>query len=260
MTTTIAFRAVSDVHAAFDALGRVAHADGPVVVLGDFLNFIDYRTGAGMVADILGIDFARVAARARGSGTDARSLWMDAIAAHGGDFRTELMGHARTQYDAARRALDGADAVYATFGNVDHPGLLREVLGDVLTLVHGGVVEVGGLVVGIVGGGRRSPFGDLGEDDFETALDRLGPVDVLGTHLPPAVPALYRDVVTGLDEKHAEAVSAYLARHRPRLHLFGDVHQPRATTWRVGATTCVNVGYFRATGRAVTVMADGTVC
>jgi hypothetical protein len=33
------------------------------------------------------------------------------------------------------------------------------------------------------------------------------------------------------------------------MHLFGDVHQPQASRWRIGRTQCVNVGYFRATGR-----------
>jgi hypothetical protein len=27
------------------------------------------------------------------------------------------------------------------------------------------------------------------------------------------------------------------------------VHQPQASTWRIGRTRCRNVGYFRATGR-----------
>lgn len=255
----VAFGAVSDVHAAFDALARVAAEPGPLLVLGDFLNFIDYRTGEGMVADILGIEFARVAAAARGSGTDARALWAEAVVAHGGDFRAALVDHAVRQYEAAVVALAGTETI-ATFGNVDHPGLLRRIVGPVATIVHGGVVSAGGLSVGIVGGGRRSPFGDVDEDDFETALARVGGVDVLCTHIPPAVPALYRDVITGLDEKHAEVLSDHLAEHRPRLHLFGDVHQPRATTWRLGQTVCVNVGYFRATGRSVTVMTDGTVC
>ena len=258
--TGVLFRAVSDVHAGFGALARVAAEPGPLVVLGDFLNFIDYRTGAGMVSDILGPEFATRAAWARGSGTDARTLWAEAVAAHPGDFRAELLAAAESQYADARAALEGAGPVWATFGNVDHPGLLRERLAGVVTVLHGDAVDVDGLRVGLVGGGRRSPFGGDGEVDLDTALARLGPVDVLGSHLPPAVPALYRDVVTGLSEKHAEALSDYIAEHRPRLHLFGDVHQPRATTWRLGATTCVNVGYFRATGRAVTIMADGTVC
>jgi Icc-related predicted phosphoesterase len=43
----------------------------------------------------------------------------------------------------------------------------------------------------------------------------------------------------------------FIREHRPRLHLFGDVHQPQASTWRIGPTRCRNVGYFRATGRAI---------
>ena len=74
-----AVRVVSDVHAGFEALRAVAAADGPLLILGDFLNFIDYRTGEGMVADILGLEFARRAAQARGTGADARPMWMEAI-------------------------------------------------------------------------------------------------------------------------------------------------------------------------------------
>lgn len=252
---------ISDVHDAPEALGRVAAESGPLLVLGDFLNFIDYRTGRGMVAEILGLEFARRAARARGTGTDARGLWMEGIAAHAGDFGGDLVRHATAQYRRAAEALAAGSAdVYATFGNVDHPPLLRELLGDVVTVLHGESVDLLGLRVGLVGGGRRSPFGATGEAELAEALERLGPVDVLGTHVPPAVPPLYRDVITGLDERHATAISDYLAEHRPQLHLFGDVHQPRATRWRVGSTTCVNVGYFRATGRAVRIMPDGTVC
>lgn len=253
-------RVVSDVHDSPEALGRVAALGGPLLVLGDFLNFIDYRTGRGMVAEVLGLPFARRAAAARGSGVDARGLWMEAIAGFDGDFGAELRRHAVRQYEAAAAAIAGSD-VYATFGNVDHPALLRSIIGGTgARVLHGESVQIEGLTYGFVGGGRRSPFGDHDELTFGEALERLGPVEVLCTHVPPAVPTLYRDVVTGLDEKHSSAISDYLATHRPRLHLFGDVHQPRATRWRVGRTTCVNVGYFRATGRPTVVTADGQVC
>jgi Icc-related predicted phosphoesterase len=80
-------------------------------------------------------------------------------------------------------------------------------------------------------------------------LDGLGPVDVLCTHVPPAVPALRTDVITGREERGSEPIGEYLRRIQPIYHLFGDVHQPQASTWRVGRTRCVNAGYFRATGR-----------
>lgn len=254
-----AVRVVSDVHAGFEALRAVAAADGPLLILGDFLNFIDYRTGEGMVADILGLEFARRAAQARGTGADARPMWMEAISAHAGDFGADLIAAAKDQYRQAAEVLGDAE-VYATFGNVDHPELLESILGDQITVLHGSSVEIGGLRYGFAGGGRRSPFGFIPSPTIEDALDELGPVDVLCTHVPPDVPTLYRDVVTGLDEKRSPAINEYLATHHPRLHLFGDVHQPRASRWRVGETLCVNVGYFRATGRAVAVTAGGQVC
>ncbi len=254
-----AVRVVSDVHAGFGALAAIARLGGPLLILGDFLNFIDYRTGEGMVADILGIEFARRAALARGRGVDARPMWMEAISVYRGDFGADLLTAAEAQYREAAEALGDAE-VYATFGNVDHPELLESVLGDQITILHGSSVEIAGLRYGFAGGGRRSPFGFTASPSLADALAELGPVDVLCTHVPPEVPTLYRDVITGLDEKRSPAINEYLGAHEPRLHLFGDIHQPRATRWRVGGTLCVNAGYFRATGRAVMLTADGAVC
>jgi len=78
----------------------------------------------------------------------------------------------------------------------------------------------------------------------------MGAVDVLCTHAAPAVPQLSCDTIGGRC-KHSEAVLGYLLAHGPRWHYFGDVHQPQALSWRVGATLCRNVGYFRLTERAV---------
>jgi Icc-related predicted phosphoesterase len=81
-------------------------------------------------------------------------------------------------------------------------------------------------------------------------LGRLGPVDILCTHVPPDVQPLASDVV-GRTSKASKEILDYLLEFEPPFHFFGDIHQPQATTWRVGNTTCINVGYFRATGRGV---------
>ena len=81
-------------------------------------------------------------------------------------------------------------------------------------------------------------------------LASLGSVDILCTHVAPAVSSLARDVVGG-KEKGSAAVLDYLLRVQPPFHYFGDIHQPQAISWRVGDTRCRNVGYFRATGKAV---------
>ena len=82
-------------------------------------------------------------------------------------------------------------------------------------------------------------------------LRKLGPVDILCSHLPPAVEALETDVITGRVEGSSEAIRIYLLEHQPAYHYFGDIHQPQASRWRLGRTRCINVGYFRATRRAV---------
>ncbi|NIR39254.1 MAG: metallophosphoesterase [Actinobacteria bacterium] len=81
-------------------------------------------------------------------------------------------------------------------------------------------------------------------------LAGLGPVDVLCTHVPPAVPQLSNDVIGGR-AKESAAILDYVLDQQPAFHYFGDVHQPQATEWRVGPTHCRNVGYFRATRRPV---------
>jgi Icc-related predicted phosphoesterase len=116
------------------------------------------------------------------------------------------------------------------------------------------VVEIDGVTFGFVGGGVETPLGAQGEvsdDEMRSKLSGLGEVDVLCSHLPPAVEPLYRDVVTGRLERGSQPILEYLNDVQPAFHFFGDVHQPQASTWRVGHTLCRNVGYFRATRRPV---------
>ena len=105
--------------------------------------------------------------------------------------------------------------------------------------------------VGFAGGGIVSinTPGEVSESEMVDKLDQLGPVDMLCTHVPPNIPAMQKDVIAGR-AKGSQAVLDYLRRHQPPFHYYGDIHQPQAFTWRVGATVCRNVGYFRATGRA----------
>ena len=92
--------------------------------------------------------------------------------------------------------------------------------------------------------------GEVSHEAMAEKLEGLGPVDVLCTHVAPAIRQLSNDVIGGRP-KQSQAVLDYLHRHRPSWHYFGDIHQPQATTWRVGETTCVNVGYSRATARPI---------
>jgi len=244
---------VSDVHCAFGALRRLVDRGEVVVVLGDLANLTDYRTGEGAVADVLGLDFARAVSRARAGGDLAamRRLWAEKAGDRFDDVRREIGAAVDRQYREVTETLAGGTG-YVIHGNVDRPGSLAASLPDGFDYVHGQVVEVDGVRLGFAGGGTataRRAVGEVTDEEMAAMLARLGPVDALCTHVPGAVRALRHDVVTGREERGSAPILRYIETHRPRFHFFGDVHQPKASVWRVGPTRCHNAGYFRATGR-----------
>ncbi|MDP9495174.1 MAG: metallophosphoesterase [Actinomycetota bacterium] len=247
--------AISDVHFALDALRRVVEMGQPVLILGDLVNLTDYRTGEGAVADVLGLEFARASAAARAVGDyqGMRDLWSGQAAGRFDEVRSRIGAAIDAQYREVATALEGGTG-FVIHGNVDRPGSLRASLPDGFRYVHGEAVEIEGIRFGFVGGGAPTPLeaeGEVTDDEMRRLLEQIGPVDILCTHVPAAVGSLRTDVITGKAERGSEPILDYLLREKPRLHLFGDVHQPQATTWRLGPTRCRNVGYFRATGRAV---------
>jgi Icc-related predicted phosphoesterase len=246
---------ISDVHDAPTALRLLVALGEEIVILGDLINLTDYRTGRGAVAEVLGLDFAArtSAARARGDYPRMRSLWREEATASGEDLRARINEELAGQYARAAEALEGGHGL-VIHGNVDRPETLQSALPESFRYVHGEVVERQGLKIGFVGGGVQTPLGADGEvsdEEMAAILERIGPVDVLCSHVPPAVPALRTDVITGREERGSGPIREYLLEAKPRFHLFGDVHQPQASTWRVGRTRCVNAGYFRATGRYI---------
>jgi Icc-related predicted phosphoesterase len=246
-------RLISDVHGATAALRRVAPGDAPLFVLGDLINFVDYRTNEGIVSDVAGKEFVDEMVRLRTAGDFAAAgeLWQRHRAGREDEMRTLYSEAISRAYREVCAPLAGVEA-YVTFGNVDDPRVLAATLPDSATFVEAGVIPVDGIRVGLVGGGVisiNSP-GEIEDEVMEARLQSIGPVDVLCTHVPPAVDPLARDVVGGR-AKGSPAVLRYLLEHQPRFHYFGDIHQPQAVSWRVGSTRCRNVGYFRATGRVV---------
>ncbi len=244
---------VSDVHGAIEPLRRLVDRDERIVILGDLANLTDYRNGEGAVAEVLGLEFARASAEARASGDFAgmRALWMERVGEKAKEFSAEIGRAIERQYDDVAVALSGGNGL-VIHGNVDRPRRLKETLPDGFRYVHGETVDIDGLRFGFVGGGVETPLkieGEVSDEEMTSLLDGLGSVDVLCTHVPPAVRSMRRDVITGRDERGSGPIRDYLLEHQPRFHLFGDVHQPQATTWRLGATRCFNAGYFRAAGR-----------
>lgn len=244
---------VSDVHGAYDALARLAPEGSTVLVLGDLVNLVDYRTNEGIVTDVVGRDLVQrvVDLRTQRRFDEASELWREHNAERLDETKRRVGAAMRLEYDAVSRSLARYDA-YVTFGNVDDPRMLKDTLPESAIFVDAQVVDIDGYAVGFAGGGVPSigSAGEVSGEEMESKLAVLGPVDILCTHVPPSIDVLASDVIGGR-AKGSSPILEYLLEHHPAFHYFGDVHQPTASRWRVGGTRCINVSYFRATGMGV---------
>ncbi|HEY0636045.1 MAG TPA: metallophosphoesterase [Pseudonocardiaceae bacterium] len=249
---------VSDVHGNAEALARAGDGADALVVLGDLIDFVDYDDhSAGILGRVFGPERVRRFAELRATpGGDlvgfVRSLWAGLD-----DPAAVVEAEVRAQYERLFAALTAP--TYATPGNVDLPHLWPEYAGAGVTVCDGTVADIGGRLFGFVGGavlppgvrprtGPRpwTPYLRAGAE-YAAAVDGLPDVDVLASHIPPAVPELCYDVVARHPERGSTELLGYLTRRRPPLALFGHVHAPLARRARVHSTECVNVGHFRRT-------------
>jgi Icc-related predicted phosphoesterase len=250
---------VSDVHGNVDALARAGDGADALVVLGDLIDFVDYHDPqGGILGRLFGPEVTSRFARLRSAGEPGemgefvRSLWSRL------DDPTAVIDAAiREQYAELFAAMSAP--TYATPGNVDRPDLWPEFASDRVRVLDGEVAEIGGLRFGFLGGAPLPPGVQPRSsapwraymrtaEEFAAAAGRLRDVDVLCSHVPPAVPELAYDVDARRPEMSSGELLGIIRRDRPRTALFGHVHQPLCTRTRIGCTECVNVGHFRITG------------
>ena len=251
---------ISDVHGNAEALARAGDGADALVVLGDLIDFVDYYDHSkGILGRVFGPEKVAVFAQLRrgrmGPETAVylRSLW-DGLE----DAAQVVADAVRSQYEELFAVMPAP--TYAIPGNVDSPELWPEFAREGLHLVDGEVAEIGGLRFGFAGGALLARGHVLRpgapwhpylrtEEEFAAAVKGLSDVDVLCTHVPPAVAELTYDVVARRPELGSTALLQAIERERPRWSLFGHVHQPLSRRVRIGHTECVNVGHFQRSGK-----------
>jgi Icc-related predicted phosphoesterase len=246
---------VSDVHGAADALKEAAEGADMLICLGDMLLFLDYADHTqGIFAELYGTEHAReyIELRTERRFDEARALTVGIAARitaeRGTDLRSLTDAAIRRQYAELFGAL--AEPAYLTYGNVDVPRLWDTYRKPGHHVLDGDRAVVGGVTFGFVGAGLISPYrtpNEIPDSEYAAKLDAVGTVDVLCTHIPPAIPELLYDVKARRMETGSTALLDVIRRTQPRYALFGHVHNPLVRRARVGRTECVNVGHFRAT-------------
>lgn len=249
---------VSDVHGNVAGLRAAARQAEQLVVLGDLIDYVDYHDPAGgILGRIFGATRVQpfIDLRLAGDFPRLRQLNDDLWSSIPDPLGT-LSDVVAALYRDVLAAV-GPDTLL-TLGNVDVAEVWTDVAGSELPYLDGQVVEIAGRRLGFVGGGasRRAGavFGGPAKiwrpfmrthEDYRAAVDALGPVDILCSHVPPAVPLLRYDVVPGRLEMCGPGLVEAIDAFSPMLAVYGHVHQPIARRLRRGGTECVNVGHFQ---------------
>jgi len=246
----VAVKIISDVHGEYDALVRELEPGDIAVMLGDYINLIDFRNLDGILAEVFTRDeiLEALSLVARGRKELARHQIREAAGGTPEKLR-------RVRELARESYLEFFDSIpckcFLLYGNIDDPGLLGEAAGGNAEIVEAGVISVAGERFGLVSGAPHGPWtvglpGEMDPGEYDRRVESLGPIDVLCTHYPPAVPELTWDTLANRDEEGSEKLLEYIDRHRPACHYFGHVHNPRISSLTRGPTRLVNAGFFKA--------------
>lgn len=250
---------VSDVHYQVAGLAEAGEGADLFVCLGDLILFLDYDDpNQGIFCDLFGPDNTRryLELRLQLRFDEARSFSRELWEAIGADPWQSISERVAEQYATLFAAMpDGL----LTYGNVDIPAMWPDFARDGQQILDGATAEVGGLRMGFVGGGLQTPYRtpyEISDEDYQAKVDRLGSVDILFAHIPPAVPEICYDVVARRSERGSVALLNYIQEVQPRYLLHGHVHQPLAPRTTIGKTEVINVGHFRSRQQPYTLTLD----
>lgn len=242
-------KVISDIHGEYEALADQLEPRDTAILLGDYLNLIDFRTIGGILAEVYTREEIMMALSelARGRKDLARRSIREIAGANPEKFRRvrELIVEGYEKFFSSIPC-----ECFLIYGNTDDPSLMRDVAAGRAEVIEAGAFDIDGQRFGFVSGAPKGPWtvglpGEMEPDAYRALVEEVGPVDVLCTHCPPAIPELTWDRLADRDEKGSSALVDYLDEHEPALHYFGHVHNPRISRAVRGHTVCINAGFFR---------------
>ena len=244
---------VSDVHYQIEYLNSLPQNKGPIVILGDLINWIDYRDGQGIAMDVFGKDNVEklINLRKEHKFDERKTLWKELYKTDPDKIAKKMQNAINKQYEDVFAVLKKYE-VWFIPGNVDDVDIMNTYLSSSVKNVDGLLVEFDNKKIGFAGGGVPTPInarGEIDEETFSKKLFNLKDSNIICTHAPPLVRELVTDVVTNKIEQGWVGLKDFIESYQPKYSLFGDVHQPLASHWRIRKTRCINVGYFRATNQ-----------
>lgn len=243
----MALKIAADIHGHFDELLDQLDDDDTLILCGDYVQFIDYETLDGILAELVSKQvISRILELIQSDQKDLARKEMGQVFMTYPNLREQIGELMKRDY---QRLFSGINCqTYLISGNCDHPDLVRRYLKPNQKYIEAQRIEIDGLSFGLVSGMPPTPYtfglpGEITESEFARRLHALDHVDVLLTHAPPALTDLTYDVVADRDEVGSSAVLEYIERFKPKSHYFGHVHKPRASTMTHQETKLRNISF-----------------
>lgn len=246
----MAIKVISDIHGEYEALREQLEPDDTALLLGDYLNLIDFRTLDGILARVYSTEEVKRVLEMIAQGNKQLALARIRDAVGGSPEKSELVRQMIAEsYEEFFESIPCR--CYMLYGNTDGPHVMERYVSGRVEMIECGVQRIDGIRVGFVSGAPRGPWtaglpGEMEQARYDDMVRSLGPVDVLCTHFPPSIPELTFDKMANRDEIGSPALLSYIDRYAPAYHYFGHVHSPRESCCVRGETKVVNAGYFRA--------------
>jgi len=246
----------ADIHGAFDQLFDLLAPEDTLILLGDYLNVIDYDDLSGMIAEFVPKEVIKnvLDLISLQKLNEAKKLMADYSFEQEELFKT-LTRMSHQQYEKLFAGLHCQ--VYLIWGNVDFPDVLKKHLKPNTHLVENSVIEIDKKRCGLVSGSPQMRYsfgmpGELTREEYRKQLYSLDPVDHLFVHAPPAIRDLTFDVLANRDEEGSIDLLSYIDAYKPKTVHFGHVHNPIKSFLRYNdAADLINVGHFRQTNKIV---------
>jgi Icc-related predicted phosphoesterase len=251
----MAVKIISDLHGAVTALVEEVEPTDTLLLLGDLINVIDYGTKDGILVEMFGLDAVEevIELRAERRFEEARDVMAKRREGREAEVAARFEVLFRRAYQEVFDVLPRP--TYMILGNVDRPALAEELRPTGVEMVDGKVINLEGRRIGFVGGGLPTPLniaGEIPEEEYNDKLEGLGEVDIICSHVPPDIPELTFDVLAQRHERGSSRLVEYIRDVQPERAFFGHIHQPLFSSTHLGRTHLLNTGYFRRTGRALT--------
>lgn len=239
-----------DIHGAYDELTDLLHPDDTAILLGDYINIIDYEDLSGILSEFIDRETIKRTVDLIQSGDipAARKLMSETTSSIDNLF-AKVSARVDECYGDLFQGLKCR--AFLIHGNVDYPAFIPKHTGDNVTYIsEQKSILLDGRKLGFVSGHPKMTYsfgmpGEVKPEEFERRLQALGPVDHLFVHPPPAIDDLAYDTAAFRNEGGSQALIDYVQKHQPLTVHFGHVHMPRVSETYIGRTHMINVGCFR---------------